>query len=347
MAERVLTTRELNRAVLGRQHLLEPATGSIAKTLRAIGGIQAQYAPSMYVGLWSRSADFERDALTRALERRTVVQATLMRITIHLVARADFWPFALATREGRRERWLQAMRKGVTAAELQRLAERLRAHLVQHGQISRKELDALVGKPHALGVGLWIDLVRVPPSGTWERRRADLFAAAEDWVGAPPQMSAGEAAAQLVRSYLAGFGPASRADIGSYTGLPRRELAPALERLKLRRFRSEDGDELLDLPRAALPPADTPAAVRFLPTWDSTLLVHARRARILPEEHRSKIFHVRNPHSDAVFLVDGAVAGTWKHRDGKIELQPFAELDATTKRELRLQADRLAEFHGD
>src|SRR5438046_1672356 len=32
-------------------------------------------------------------------------------------------------------------------------------------------------------VGLWLDLVRVPPSGTWERRRADLLAAAEDWIG--------------------------------------------------------------------------------------------------------------------------------------------------------------------
>ena len=346
MAERVLTTRELNRAVLARQHLLEPSSGSIARTLQAVGGIQAQYAPSMYVGLWSRMGDFERDALTRALERRSVIQATLMRVTIHLVAKRDYWPFALATRAARRELWIRAMRKGATAEQLERLAERLREHLDEHGQISRKELDALVGKQHAIGVGLWIDLVRVPPSGTWERRRADLFAAAREWIGPPPAMSAEEAAAQLVRSYLAGFGPASRADIASYTGLPRRELAPALEHLKLRTFRSDDGEELLDLPRAPLPAPDTPAPVRFLPTWDSTLLVHARRARILPEEHRPRIFHVRNPHSNAVFLVDGAVAGTWKHRDGQIELEPFEKVDSAARRELREQADRLADVHG-
>lgn len=345
MAERVLSTRELNRAVLARQHLLEPSTVSIAQTLRAISGLQAQYAPSMYVGLWSRMGDFERDELTRALERRTVVQATLMRVTIHLVARRDFWPFALATRQARRELWLRSMRKDATAAQLEQLAARLRAYLAEHGQISRKQLDALVGKPHAIGVGLWLDLVRVPPSGTWERRRADLFAPAEQWIGAPPDMTAEEAAAQLVRSYLAGFGPASNADISSYTGLPRRELAPACERLKLRTFRSEDGDELLDLPRAPLPDPEQPAGVRFLPTWDATLLVHARRARILPEQHRPKIFHVRNPHSDAVFLVDGAVAGTWKHRDAKVELHPFEKLDGATLRELRAQADRLADFH--
>jgi hypothetical protein len=345
MDERVLSTRELNRAVLARQHLLEPSAGSIAQTLRAIGGIQAQYAPSMYVALWSRMRDFERDALTRALEQRKVVQATLMRITIHLVARRDYWPFALATRAARRERWIQAMRKGATAAQLEELAVRLREHLAEHGLITRKELDALVGKSHAIGVGMWLDLVRVPPSGTWERRRADLFAAAEDWLGPPSDMSAQEAAAQLVRSYLAGFGPATRADVLSYTGLTRGELGAALERLQPRAFRSESGAALLDLPRAPLPDPEQPIGVRFLPTWDATLLVHARRARILPEEHRAKIFHVRNPHSDAVFLVDGAVAGTWKHQDGKIDLHPFEKLDAATKRELREQGDRLSAFH--
>ena len=345
MAERVLTARELNRAVLARQHLLEPSAGSIPKTLAAIGGLQAQYAPSMYVGLWSRTRDVQRDELTRALQRRSVVQATLMRITIHLVAKRDYWPFALATRAARRELWIRNMRGGAQAAELEELAGRVREHLTRAGQISRRELDALVGKQHSIGVGQWIDLVRVPPAGTWERRRADLFAAAEDWIGPAPPLSPEDAVDQLVRSYLAGFGPASRADIASYTGLPRRALAPACERLRLRTFRSEEGEELLDVPRGALPDREQPAPVRFLPTWDATLLVHARRARILPEEHRAKIFHVRNPHSEATFLVDGAVAGTWKARDGKIELHPFGTLDGATRRELRAESDRLAAFH--
>ena len=331
--------------MLARQRLLTPSPGSIAQTLKTIGAIQAQYAPSMYVGLWSRLHGLERAALTEALEQRTVIQATLMRITIHLVAKQDYWPLALATRQARRELWLRSMRQGVTAAELEERAARVREHLAQHGQISRKELDALVGKPHAIGVGLWIDLVRVPPAGTWQRRRADLFAAAEEWVGPPPDMTAGDAVAHLVRSYLAGFGPASYADIASYTGLARRDLEPACEHLRLRTFRSEAGDLLVDLPRAPLPDPQQPVGVRFLPTWDATLLVHARRARILPEEHRPKIFHVRNPHSDAVFLVDGAVAGTWKYRDGRIELQPFEPLDRAMQRELRAQADGLAAFH--
>jgi hypothetical protein len=345
MAERVLTQRELNRAVLARQRLLEPSTATIPRTLAAIGGLQAQYAPSMYVGLWSRMGEFERDELTRALRRRSVVQATLMRITIHAVAKADYWPCAIATRAARRESWLRAMRGGAEAQTMARLAERVRAHLAADETITRKELDELVGKQHAIGVGLWIDLVRVPPAGTWERRRADVFAAAENWLGPPPRLDPEDAVAQLVKRYLAGFGPASRADIASYTGIAKRSLAVAYERLALRTFRSERGEQLLDVVRAPLPDPQAPAPVRYLPTWDATLLVHARRARILPEEHRAKIFHVRNPHSSPTFLVDGAVAGTWKHRDGKIELDPFERLDAATMRELRDEGERLAAFH--
>ena len=102
MASRVLTPRHLNRALLARQVLIERGRSSIPKTLERIGGIQAQYAPSMYVGLWTRLEGFERDQLTQALENRTVVQGTLMRITIHLVSAPDWWPFAIALREARR-----------------------------------------------------------------------------------------------------------------------------------------------------------------------------------------------------------------------------------------------------
>ena len=120
----------------------------------------------------------------------------------------------------------------------------------------------------------------------------------------------------------------------------------ALERLDLPRLRDEGGGELLDLPRAPLPPPETPAPVRFLPTWDATLLVHARRTGILPEEHRSKVFSTKTPQSVPTFLVDGAVAGTWRHEDGRIDLRPFGRLDGATRRQLREEADRLADLHG-
>ena len=205
--------------------------------------------------------------------------------------------------------------------------------------MSRKQIEELVGKQRAAAVGLWIDLVRVPPSGTWARRRADLYAAAEDWIGPPP--SDDGAVDHLVRRYLSGFGPASRKDVASFTGLPLPEVDAALKRLDLREF---DGG-LVDLPRAPLPDPDTPAPPRFLPTWDATLLVHARRSGVLPEEHRPKIFGIKTPQSFPTFLIDGQVAGTWKFNDGRIELTPFGKLDAADRRALDEEADRLAELH--
>jgi hypothetical protein len=343
---RTLTTRELNRALLARQMLLARARLSLPRALERMGGLQAQYAPSMYIGLWSRLHGFERATLTRALERRSVVQGTLLRSTIHLVSARDYWPWAEAIRTSRREHWLRVAPDAPRDAEMTALARRLRAAL-DGGTLPRTEVEALIGKRATQAINLWLNIVRAPPSGTWERRRADLYAAAEDWLGPPPD-DANEVGGRelLVRRYLAAFGPATRAAAASWAGLKPAELEPAFAAIALRRFESEDGDELLDLPRAPLPPADTPAPVRFLPTWDATLLAHARRTQILPEEHRPRIFNTKTPQSVPTFLVDGAVAGTWRYDGGTVELEPFGRLDRAATRALREEAARLAAFHG-
>jgi hypothetical protein len=345
VTERTLTQRDLNRALLARQLLLERGRGTLPKTLERVGGIQAQYAPSMYVGLWSRLEGFERAQLDRALERRSVVQGTLMRSTIHLVSARDYWPLALAVRAARREQYLRS-RRDVSAKRVAGAARRLRAALAAAPR-SRAEIDALLGGPGPTlinGLGLWLDQVRVPPAGTWERRRADVYAAAEDWIG-PPEVSETAGRELLVRRYLAGFGPASRRDMAGFTGLALDAIATALDRMRLRRFRDEEEAELLDLPRAPLPDPETPAPVRFLPVWDSTLLVHARRTGILPDEYRPRVFNARTPHSVNTFLVDGAVAGTWRHEKGRIRVDPFRRLDRAVRGELDSEAERLASLH--
>jgi hypothetical protein len=342
-AERTLTQGELNRALLARQLLLRRIRSPLPRALERMGGLQAQYAPSMYVGLWSRVEGLARDQLTRALERRSVIQGTLLRNTIHLVSARDYWPFAIGTAKARREAWLRGHRNEPSATELAGAARRLRPRLAA-GPMRRAEIEELLGRWPARGVGGWLDMVRVPPSGTWERRRADLYAAAEDWLG-PPGVEPAGAIVHLVRSYLRGFGPATPSQIADWAGLPIGALTPALGALALRRFRAEGGDELLDLPRLPLPDPDTPAPVRFLPVWDATLLVHARRTQILPEEHRPRVFNVRTPHSVNTFLVDGAVAGTWRFEKGRIELSPFGRLDRAVRRELDEEGERLAAFH--
>jgi winged helix DNA-binding protein len=217
---------------------------------------------------------------------------------------------------------------------------------LRDGPMRRKEIDALLGGGSVMtnGVGLWVDLVRVPPSGTWERRRADLYGLAEDWLE-PVPVSREEGVVHLLRRYLGGFGPAALPDIANWAGLSAAAIEPALAKLRLRRFQDQDGAELVDLPRGPLPDPETPVPVRFLPIWDATLLAHARRAGILPEEYRPRVFNTRTPQSAATFLVDGQVAGTWRYEKGRVELDPFRRLDASTRKALAEEAARLAEFH--
>jgi Winged helix DNA-binding domain len=338
-----LTERALNRALLARQILLERAPATVPDALDRMAGLQAQYAPAMYIGLWSRVDGLARSDVTEALERRTAVQGTLLRSTIHLVSAGDYWSFAAGVRQTRRDWFVKSRRGDPSAAEMEKAAQLLREALAD-GPLRQTEIDKLIGVQVRQGIGLWLDLVRVPPSGTWERRRADLYMLAEDWLE-PPDVTEDEGIDLLVRRYLAGFGPATRGEIANWAALPVSAVAAALSRLPMRRFVAEDGAELLDLPDAPLPDPETPAPVRFLPVWDATLLVHARRARILPEEFRPRVFHTRNPHSVNTILVDGAVAGTWRYEDGRVSIEEYVPLDRATRRAVAEEGERLAAFH--
>jgi hypothetical protein len=352
LAERVLSTRELNRALLARQLLLERSALPLTRALERIGGLQTQYAPSAYIGLWTRLRDFRRGTLTKALEGKRAVQATLMRATIHVVSPRDFQLFSAGIRDERREWWFKVSRRQLQleGVDMKKVARRVREHLAD-GPLRQSDLvERLRGEGFPriawVGAGMWIDLVRVPPSGTWEQRRADLYALAESWLG-PSNATRAEGLEHLVRRYLGGFGPASMKDLASWSGMSPGTLRLVVERLRLRRFLDEQGGQLLDLPRSPLPDADTPAPARFLPTWDASLLVHTRRTQILPEEHRPRVFDTKTPHSVPTFLVDGAVAGTWRYERGHVRIEPFGRLPTEARRELEEEAERLAAFHGD
>jgi hypothetical protein len=341
MAEQTLGPRALNRALLARQLLLERSTLSIPDAVEQVGGLQTQYAPSGYVGLWTRLQAFERDRLTQALVDRSVIQGTLMRTTIHVVSRREFWSYAMGVRRARREAALRVP-GARTEAELLAGADRMRAALAD-GPRSVKELGDLaagfVGQH-----GLWVDLVRVPPSGTWERRRADRLGLADVWVG-PSDVTEDAGLAHLVRAYLRAFGPGSWREIASWAGIGVMEARRGGDGLALARYRDEEGRELVDLDGLDLPDPDTPAPVRFLPHWDANLLVHARRALVLPEAYRSRVFSTRNPFSVGTYLVDGSVAGAWSLRDGRIELEPFEALSSADQRAVERERDALEAFH--
>src|SRR6185503_17305711 len=278
---------------------------------------------------------------------RSVIQATLLRVTIHMVSRREYWRYALGVREARRVQWRRTFGRltetsGASETEMERSAEELRVALLE-GPKTVKELGDLA-KGFVGTRGLWVDLVRVPPSGTWQRRKADRLALAEAWVG-PPDATEAEGLTHLVRAYLRAFGPATWSEIASWAGIAASAAKTAGDDLHLRRFRDEQGRELVDLLDAPLPDPDTPAPVRFLPHWDANLLVHARRTGLLPEPFRPRVFSTKNPFSVGTYLVDGSVAGAWSLRNGKVELDAFAETTAQVQREIEQEREALEAFH--
>jgi hypothetical protein len=340
-APRTLTERELNRALLARQLLLERSDLAIDRAVEQVGGLQAQYAPSAYVGLWTRLAGFQRDDLTRALEDRSVIQATLIRTTIHIVSRREYWLYTEGIRRSRQD-WAARVQALPADRRLASLGDRLRDAL-RDGPKTVKELDELA--TGFIGtLGLWVDLVRVPPSGTWERRRADRLGLAEDWIG-PSDATEQAGLEHLVRAYLRAFGPAPWKDISSWAGVNVADLKRGADQLDLVSYRMAPRIELVDLPDAPMPDPDTPAPVRFLPHWDANLLVHARRTGILPEEFRKLVFSIKNPFSVGVYLVDGRCAGSWSIADGRVELDEWRKLGAKEQREVQRERAALEAFH--
>jgi hypothetical protein len=337
-----LSEQQLNRALLARQMLLEQASCSIPEALERMGGLQAQYAPSSYIGLWSRVAGFRRQELNDALSERSVIQGTLMRITIHLVSAADYFLFAAGLRQARRSWWLRAAKWPDGETKIEELARRTR-DLLADGPRKRSQLlkDLGIDNFTWVGVGLWVDLVRVPPSGTWEHRRADLYALAEQWLE-PSDPSPEQGIDHLLSRYLGAFGPAETADIVSWSGLPASVVIESLGRLDLRSYESAVGKRLFDLPDGTFPNPDVAAPVRLLPTWDATLLAHARRTQILPEKFKHLVFHTKTPHSINTFTVDGRVPGSWRLEGGTASAQPFEELSEDLVAEVWEEMERIA-----
>jgi hypothetical protein len=342
--DRVLSLRELNRALLGRQLLLERARLPVARAVERLCALQAQYSPSPYIALWSRIADFRKEQLTRALERKEVVRATLMRITLHVVGARDYPYFAAV--------WMPATQEATprvtaeTIAGLSRIVQAAAAKPVTHAKIEALAAAQMGGRWRTRCLA---PLVHLPPSGTWRFHGRPQLQVMYQWLGVELP-SREDGAERLVRSYLAAFGPATQSDLLRFVGMRVGDVRPGLERLELRRFRDESGRVLLDLPRAPLPDPETPAPIRFLPKWDHALLAYEDRTRILPKELQATVIR-KNGDVLPTFLVDGVVSGMWSVERAKdkatLRLEPFAPLPREVRAELAAEGERLVRWIED
>jgi hypothetical protein len=339
--ERALTLRELNRATLARQLLLERKRLSPTTVIERLVGMQAQSPSAPYVGIWTRTSSFRRATLERELVKGTVVRATMMRQTLHLVTRRDYAVIRTAMSETNFP-W--------ESSEAKRLAPSMRA-LVARGHITAEEAYAHLEREHGLkglparrawrAARVRAHLVHHHESALWDGRPDGRFVAFDE----PETHVPLEARAEMLRRYLAAFGPATRRDIVAWSMMHVPEIGRSLDVLgpELRRFRDEQGRELLDVRRAPLPDPDTPAPVRFLPKWDNLLLAFFDRTRVLPEPYRKRVIKL-NGDVAQTFLVDGFVAGTWQVDDGHVTVEPFAPLAHATRREVDDEREHLEEF---
>ena len=341
--ERVLTLRELNRALLERQMLLKRKRLGVQEAVERLCALQAQYSLSPYIALWSRLTGFQREQLTRALEGREVVKSTLFRITLHITSARDYPYFAAAFLPAAQE-----MTARVTPEQTAKLSRKV--HVASKKPLTHEQLEALAAEEMG---GRWrtrilAPLLHLPPSGTWRFWGTPTLLGMKTWLGVDlPDRE--EGAKRIVERHLAAFGPATQQDLLRFAGVRVGDLRPGLEQLELRAFRDERGRKLLDLPRAPLPDGETPAPIRFLPKWDSSILAYAppERARILPEKFRSTVIR-KNGDVLPTVLVDGFVAATWNiDRKRGLEIEPLRRLTKAERAEIDEEGERLVEFFRD
>lgn len=351
-ADRVLTLRELNRATLARQMLLERATVPVSEAVERLVGLQAQVPSPPYVGLWTRLQDFRRDELTRLLEERRVVRATLMRSTLHLMSADDYLLLRPVLQPALTRSMNSIAGKRVEGLDLDRLVGAARAYF-EEGPRTFVGLRSLLAELEperdqsalAYVVRTQLPLVQVPSGGSWGYSGKAPFTTPESWLGRP--LSGSASLRELVLRYLMAFGPAAVRDFQTWSGLVR--LKESFEELKpeLRSFRDERGNELFDLPGAPLPPADTPAPPRFVPDYDNLVLAHADRTRVISDEHRKKAF-LSAARVRATFLLDGFVRGAWKvektRKTARLVIEPFEPLSSEDRDALAEEGERLVRF---
>jgi hypothetical protein len=350
-----LSNRQLNRAALARQLLLQRVSMTPAGAIEQLVGLQAQAPSPPYVALWTRLRDFSHQQLSDLLTTRKAVRVVLMRSTIHLVTARDCIAHyktlepvqhRLLLRGSPYGRNIQGLDLDALAQYGRKLVEAQARTLGELRPLLAKRWPKYDGQSMAFGIRNLLPLVQIPPRGVWGQGGLPLLTTADSWLQ-KPMKPAGDVRALVLR-YLAAFGPASVRDAQAWSGLS--GLADVFERLRkrLRTFRSETGTELFDLPDAARPAEDVMAPVRLLGEFDNVLLSYADRSRIVDDDHRRRIGTL-NGMMPGTILVDGRVAGIWRIERNRrsavtLRIYAFKPLPAGAKRQAAEEGDALLRF---
>ena len=323
----------------------------MAETLQHLVGLQGQVPRVPHLALWDRLQDYDPAELDGLMTSRAVVRTQLMRTTIHTVTTADalalrplLQPVLDRTFAG--TAWGQRLRGQDLGPLVAEAAELLAARPMGRAELQRALAErhpGLDAEAVVFGVSYWVPWVQPPPRGLWSTSSAAVMVPVATWLGAGAPGSLDD----VVLRYLAAFGPASVRDVQAWCGLTR--LREVVDRLgpRLRRFRTEDGAELVDVPDAPLPHPDTPAPVRYLAEYDNVVLSHADRSRVVADGD-----HVLLPGGTGgwtgTVLVDGLLRATWAaRREGDataLTVRPSGPLSSAERAEVLAEGERLLAF---
>jgi len=324
-----ISLRQANRYLLTRQNLLSPCANAL-QAVRDACGLQAQIPSTPALSLRARVASFTLADYDRMLsQERTLVRTWAMRGTVHTLPADTMARFTyiyvdeaspLAEPAAKA---LTLLQKGPGTRN--GLAQRAVAELGVPPETAREWFGPWGGVLRTLArrnlsVHMPTDSADVPVILT------------EQWLGRIPEIGTlDDLQAALLCDYLQGYGPATAQDFASFTGLSQAWARPAFERLReeLVEVRLE-GSNLphymlkTDLPALSAITGEEPAPVRVLPRFDSILLAYKDRQRIIDDRFRTRVYR---PAAvvEAVVLVDGRVAGTWRMKKTTRELQVVYE----------------------
>ena len=351
-----------------RHHLACPAP-DVATAAADLVGLHSSDPVSVYLSAWSRVGGFEVADLEEALyERRSLVRLLGMRRTMFVVPRGlaavidAACTRALAPAERRRlfkligdqridphpDRWLA------------KVTERTLSALRERGQATARELAAAVpeltarlsfgeGRTWAGTVGLSTRLlfllateariVRGRPRGTWISSQY-RWAATADWLdGGLPALEPEAARAELVRRWLAAFGPGTLTDLAWWTGWSQRQTRQALAAAGAVEVDLETGTGYV-LADDLEPVAQPDGWVALLPALDPTVMGWKERSWYLGD-HQERLFD-RNGNAGPTVWADGRIVGGWAQRaDGTIAVELLDSVLPSVQGMVAAEAERL------
>jgi hypothetical protein len=337
-----LSRERLTAALAARQLLLERGRLSPAEAIRHLTPLQGQHPPAPYIALAARLDGFTRAALEADIEARAVVKTTIMRLTLHLAHADDYPAYAELSRQFWLRKWRQTYPNLDEAQVVADLGAWLRSPRT-NGEIRdfvRERYDV----PDDPFTPIWfarvlLPVIQLPPAGFYDdTRRMTAFV-----MDPRPRPDRADAAALVIRRYLAAFGPAQKRDVSAWLGAAQRDFADGWDRVETVTYRDEEGRTLFDLPGQALPPATTALPPRLLGHWDQALLAYQDRERIIPPE----VAPLKLTLSGApTVTVDGRVAASWDltREDGTVTvtIEPHVEIARQARAAIREEAKRTA-----